>query len=63
MQRSTSVGCLAVVLMRPMACTGFETGYFQGRVDEATAQTVASRYGEPHKVERREGSQDGLDLL
>jgi hypothetical protein len=57
MQRSTSVGWLAVVLMGLVACAEFETGYFQSRVDEATAQTVASRYGAPHKVERPEGSQ------
>ena len=57
MQRSTNVGWLAVELMRLVDCAEFETGYFQSRVDEATGQTVASRYGAPHKVERREGSQ------
>jgi hypothetical protein len=57
MQWSMSVGWLAVVLMGSVACAEFETGYFQGHVNEATAQAVAGRYGPPHKVERGEGSQ------
>jgi hypothetical protein len=57
MKQSASVGWVAVVLMGSVACVEIETGYFQGRVNEATEQTVASRYGPPHKVEQREGYQ------
>jgi hypothetical protein len=56
-QRSADVGWIAVVLMWSVAWTEFEIGYFQGRVNEATEQAVASRYGPPHKVEQREGYQ------
>ena len=45
---------IAVVLMGPVACAEFETGYFLGRVKEATEQIVVKRYGMPHKVEQRE---------
>ena len=57
MQRSACVGWIAAVLMESVACAEFETNYFQGLVNEATAQTVASRYGPTHKVEQREGYQ------
>jgi len=57
MQRFSRVGWVAAMLMGSVACAEFETNYFQGRVNEATAQTVASRYGPPHKVEQREGYQ------
>ena len=39
------------------ACSEFETQYFKDRVNEATAERVAKRYGPPHKVEQREGYQ------
>jgi len=39
------------------ACSEFETQYFKDRVNEATAERVAKRYGLPHKVEQREGYQ------
>ncbi len=57
MQRSASVGWVAAVMIGSVACAEFETGYFQCRVNEVTAQTVVSRYGLPHKVEQREGYQ------
>jgi hypothetical protein len=50
-------GWIAVVLSGWVACAEFETGYFQGRLNEATEQIVAKRYGQPHKVEQREGHQ------
>lgn len=59
MQRSASVGWVSTVLIGSVACAEFETGYFQGRVNEVTAQTVVSRYGPPHKVEQREDYQTG----
>lgn len=34
------------------ACSLFETGYFQGKVNEVTQETVASRYGDPHKQDQ-----------
>ena len=45
------------MLMGSVACSEFETGYFQGRVNEATEQAVINRYGPPHKVEQREDYQ------
>jgi len=57
MQRSGNVGWVAVILMGSVACSEFETGYFQGRVNEATERAVLNRYGPPHKVEQREGYQ------
>ena len=35
-----------------IACSQFETGYFQNKVDQATQDMVARRYGEPHKVDK-----------
>ncbi|MGQ0811167.1 MAG: hypothetical protein ACT4OO_08065 [Nitrospiraceae bacterium] len=32
-------------------CGHFETGYFQGKVNEATQEMVARRYGPPHSAE------------
>ncbi len=57
MRRFVNVGWTAVVLMGLVACAGYETGYFKGRVNEATAEMVAKRYGPPHKIEQREGHQ------
>ena len=34
---------------------GYETGYFKGRVNEATEEMVAKRYVPPHQIEQREG--------
>lgn len=33
------------------ACSYFETGYFQDKVNQVTQDIVASRYGAPHKVD------------
>lgn len=38
-------------------CSEFETQHFKDRVHEATTERVAKRYGQPHKVEQREGHQ------
>ena len=57
MRRSVSVGWIAVVLMGLVACAGYETGYFKGRVNEATEEMVVKRYGPPHQVEQRECDQ------
>jgi hypothetical protein len=57
MRRFVSVGWIAVVLMGLVACAGYETGYFKGRVNEATEEMVAKRYGPPHQIEQREGNQ------
>ncbi|MDP1770570.1 MAG: hypothetical protein Q8L74_17450 [Nitrospirota bacterium] len=35
------------------ACSEIDTHYFKDRVNEATAERVAKRYGSPHKVEER----------
>lgn len=34
------------------ACSQFETGYFQSKVDQVTQDVVASRYGAPHKMDK-----------
>jgi len=34
------------------ACSLLESEYFQGKVNEVTQETVASRYGEPHKQDQ-----------
>lgn len=34
------------------ACSEFETGYFQNKVDQVTQNVVAGQYGMPHKEER-----------
>ncbi len=39
------------------ACSEFDTQYFKDHVSEATAERMAKRYGQPHKVEQREGHQ------
>jgi hypothetical protein len=33
------------------------SGGFKGRVNEATEEMVAKRYGPPHQIEQREGNQ------
>lgn len=34
------------------ACSEFETGYFRDRVNHATQETVAHRYGSPHLIDK-----------
>ncbi|HSE57285.1 MAG TPA: hypothetical protein VLA99_01145 [Nitrospiraceae bacterium] len=41
----------AAVILIASACSRIETNYFQGKVNEATHQQVANRYGVPHKIE------------
>lgn len=43
---------LPVALVALFACSEFETGYFQHRVDQVTRDVVANRYGAPHKVDK-----------
>ncbi|MDH5739151.1 MAG: hypothetical protein OEY77_02375, partial [Nitrospira sp.] len=38
-----------------LACSQFETGYFQSKVNQVTQEVVASRYGAPHKVDELPG--------
>lgn len=38
-----------------LACSQFETGYFQSKVDQVTQEVVASRYGAPHKTDELPG--------
>jgi hypothetical protein len=42
---------LDVGLVVLFACSQFETGYFQSKVDQVTQDVVAGRYGAPHKVD------------
>ncbi|MCG3778432.1 MAG: hypothetical protein JW388_1153 [Nitrospira sp.] len=50
--------CVFIVALGAVsACSDFETRYFKDRVNEATTEGVAKRYGLPHKVEQREGGQ------
>lgn len=48
---------LVFLLGAVSACSEIETQYFKDRVNEATAERVAKRYGSPHKVEERQGHQ------
>lgn len=50
--RVATIVVLAVPAIGFLACSEFETGYYQGRVNEATQEVVAGRYGVPH--DRRE---------
>jgi hypothetical protein len=50
MQWSGNVGWVAVMLIGSVACSEFETGYFQGRVNETTEQAVINRYGPPLRL-------------
>lgn len=43
-----------LALMWLAACGVIETAYFKNRVDEATQDMVARRYGHPHRLETRE---------
>ncbi|HEY5932058.1 MAG TPA: hypothetical protein VIT63_04035 [Nitrospira sp.] len=47
-----SLRLLPVAFVALFACSEFETGYFQSKVDQATQNVVAGRYGLPHKEER-----------
>ena len=44
-------GCLAGIL----ACSEYESHYFKDKVNDATAERVAKRYGAPHKLVKGEG--------
>ena len=52
------IRCLCIVLKLDgiIACSEFETSYFKDRVNEATMERVAKRYGTPHKTEQIDGS-------
>lgn len=50
-----SLRLLPVAFVALFACSEFETGYFQSKVDHATQNVVAGRYGMPHKEERLPG--------
>lgn len=45
-------GLPALALGVLSACGGFQTGYFQGQVNQATQEIVFKRYGAPHKLEK-----------
>lgn len=55
MSRSFLIGRTQTVLivLGFAACSEIETGYFQNRVNEATQDMVARRYGAPHQLEKR----------
>lgn len=55
MNRVRVLSFLAMLTAGIFACAEFETGYFKGRVNEATMEQVAKRYGAPHKSERADG--------
>jgi hypothetical protein len=42
---------LSGLVLLLFACSQFEAGYFQSKVDQVTRDVVASRYGTPHKVD------------
>ncbi len=44
------IGCIFSLLT--VSCAYFEAGYFESKVNEATIEMVASRYGAPHKEEK-----------
>ncbi len=49
-------GYLAWGILGLVACTELDAEYFQNRVNDATSEVVARRYGPPHQLDRR---QDG----
>ena len=57
MMRAVQYILLLCTLGAVGACSEIETQYFKDRVNEATAERVAKRYGSPHKVEERQGHQ------
>lgn len=53
------VALLLSALLSMPACSEFETGYFRERVNEATQDAVAHRYGSPHRIDN---AQDGRSV-
>lgn len=52
--------CLLLVVIGALcACSEFETGYFQDKVNQVTQEVVARRYGAPHKLDKL---QDGRSV-
>lgn len=50
--RLIAIGLLVTsALLAASACSSIETNYFQSKVNAATYQQVADRYGAPHKIE------------
>lgn len=47
-----SLRLLPVAGVALLACSEFETTYFQNKVNQVTQNVVAGRYGMPHKEER-----------
>lgn len=45
--------CVVLGLVCCGACSEFETGYFQSKVNQVTQEEVAKRYGMPHKQEKQ----------
>ena len=50
--RRASLGIVMVGCGVLSGCGLFETGYFQDKVNAVTQETVASRYGDPHKQDQ-----------
>lgn len=53
--RFAAIVVLAVPVIGFLACSEFETGYYQSRVNEATQEVVARRYGMPHDKQEISG--------
>jgi len=53
MMRTIQQLLLFSTLVAVGACSEIETNYFKDRINEATVERVAKRYGSPHKVEER----------
>ena len=45
---SISLFVVTVAIVGVIGCTEYETGYYKGRVNEATQEVVTRRYGMPH---------------
>ena len=48
--------CLASVVWGTLSCSDVGP-YFKNKINQATMEHVAKRYGSPHKVEELEGNQ------
>lgn len=57
---STSLLVVTVAIVGVMGCTEYETGYYKGRVNEATQEVVTRRYGMPHDKQEMEDGRSGL---
>lgn len=54
--RRAILWCVVAFLMAgTIACSEFETEYFKDRINVATMERVAKRYGPPHKSEQVDG--------